>query len=178
MDIKQLRRSPANTLAGTVDDLEEAYGRNVSVPWAVFIPVLLFAAIGILPIILVNRVRGRSSASFGDGRSLKDLRNGPEIAVIPLWIRDDDGGVRDIEILGYVRSDRVMLGDHVEVTLRRPLRRGHLMRAHVIKNHTTGQTIKPHPATSFWHLGIALILQAGIGFLFLAALVFLWYTGQ
>ncbi|MBT8226586.1 MAG: hypothetical protein HKP61_15350 [Dactylosporangium sp.] len=178
MNTKQLFRTSETILSGHISDLDEAYSRHVAMPWSILIPIMLLNALGMLPIMLFNAIRGRSSStSFGDGRTLKDLRKGPEISVIPLWVRDEDGTVTEIEVHGYVRSDRILRGDHVQTRLRRQRNKRLPPRARIIENLTTGQRITPHPSTRAWHLGIPMIIQAVIGLLLLALFVVAWLVG-
>jgi len=157
-------------------DLDEVYIREVPVSWLVLVPTLLLSFLGTLPVLLFSLLRGTSTTG-ADARSFKQLRKGPEIPVLPVWLRGDDGSVIELEIHGYMRSDRLLLKDHVRVERRRQRRADLPDRAYRIHNHTTGQTITPHPHTVLSHLGLAMILRAGIGAVLAALMIVAWFAG-
>ncbi|MBN1171675.1 MAG: hypothetical protein JXA67_05835 [Micromonosporaceae bacterium] len=178
MRAKRSRPKSETVLSGVVNTVEEAYGRTIPVSWLVLIPLLGLSAVGLLPIMLINAARGKgASADFGGGHSLKDLRKGPEVSVIPLLLETGEGRIVEVEVHGYVRSDRLLRNDRIEATLRPQRRKDLPPRAHVIVNRTTGQTITPHPNTVIWHLGISMILQAVIGLMILGLLLAAWFAG-
>lgn len=157
--------------SGEIVDLEEAYVRNVSVPWYVWLPILVFAGIGQIPLFLIAMARGANFASAGARRSFKEFRAGPGVVVTPVWIRNGDGTVTEVEVHGYLASERLMLGDRVWTDLRPQSRADLPRRAVRIHNLTTGQPVNPHPDTLLTHLGLPVLLQAAIGLVLVAFMI-------
>ena len=176
MYTQQLPRTSKPVTAGRIVDVDEAYARPIPIPWSIVITVVVLAAMGRLPIMILAALRG-ATVPGGSDRALKTLHAGPEIPVMPLWVRDEDNQVIELEVHGYVRSDRLMIGDRVRVDLRAQRRGGRPPRAHRLYNLTTGQTVRPHPNTMWGHLGLALLIQAAFGILVTALLVTAWFVG-
>lgn len=177
MDTKQLPITRSAHDIGEVVDLDEAYPRKIKVPWLILIPTVLLATVGSLPIALIGALRGKRVPLGAGDQSIRQMREGPEISVMPMWVRYDDGETVEMEIHGYVQSDRLILRDRVQVRLRRQRRRGHPLRAMRIVNLTTGQNITPHPHTIWAHLGLGPLLQAVIGTILTILLIIAWIVG-
>lgn len=177
MYTQELRKTGEHLEYGEIVDLEEAYVRHVPVPWLILLPVLLFAAICRLPVVLVMMARG-TKVSGGAARGLSELRRGPGIAVMPLWIRNWEGDIAEVEVHGYVCSGRLQLGDRVQVETVRQRRADLPPRAVRIQNLTSEQLIAPHPDTMLSHLGLALLLRAFLGLVLATAIVAAWASAQ
>src|SRR5205823_12624917 len=103
-------------------------------------------------------------------RPLKSLRKGPEYLVTPLWVRDADDSL--VEVHGHVSRSALLRTDRIRTVASRP--KGDLpLVAGPIENLTTGRLLRPRRATLVSHLGVALILQAVLGVLLIAAVVVL-----
>lgn len=149
-------------MTGRLTQVDEAYSRNEPVPWPVLLAVLLTAALAQVVISAVAAVL-RSGARGGAGRGLKELRNGPEYAVTPVWLRTPDGRTVELEVHGYLRPDALRPRDRVRAMVRAQ-RRGDLPpRAHRVDNFTSGRSLHPHPPTRWTHLGAPLLLRAALG---------------
>lgn len=177
MNTRELRQVERLTVTGKIAELDEGYVRNVAVPWLVLIPVLFLAAVGRLPGLIFAMIRGTSTTG-GGGRDFKTLRQGPGVVVTPVWV-SEDGGQRKVEaeIHGYLRNNGLLVGDRVEVLLRRQRRPDLPPRAVRFHNGTTGQVVAPNPDTVLSHLGLPLLLQATIGAALLTLLVVSWFIG-
>ena len=104
-------------------------------------------------------------------RSFKELKKGPEFLVTPVRLRDDLGQTYEVEMHGQLPQSALRRGDLVQVTTtpqKDPTLPVRLVR---VVNLTTMQPLTPRIPTMWSHLGPALLLQAILGFLIVAALV-------
>lgn len=163
-------RTDVATMAGVITEVDEAYPRQQPVSWLVLLPVLAAAALSELFGRLLAAIV-RAPAPAGTGRGLKELRQGPSFSVKPVWIRDADGTVVELEVHGYVHPDALRAGDRIRAAVRPQRRRDLPPRAYQIENFTSGRLLRPHPPTLWTHLGPALILRCAVGGLLAALLV-------
>ncbi len=157
-------------ISGQVVKIEDGYARAVAVGKALVAVVLAGATVARLVILLLAAVL-RTQSAGGDGRGWKALRKGPEFLVTPVWIRDTDGLLVEVEVQGYLSGRLLRRRDRVRVTARRQDGRHLPLRAHRIVNLTIGQVFVPRRPTLWTHLGFGLLLQAVFGLLVVATLV-------
>lgn len=163
-------RTDVATMAGVITEVDEAYERRQPVSWLILLPVLGAALIAEL----LGRALAailRAPAPAAGGRGLKELRQGPAFSVKPVWIRDADGEVVELEVHGYVYPDALLAGDQIRAATRPQRRKDLPPRAYQIENFTSGRLLRPHPPTVWTHLGPALILRCAVGGLLAALLV-------
>ncbi len=157
---------------GQIIRVDEAYGRELSVPPLVLFPVLIAALVPELLGLLIGAVLGKGALGTAR-RPLKSLRKGPEFQVTPLWIRDADDSLIEVEVHGHVSRSALLRTDRIRTVATKP--KGDLPYvAGSIENLTTGRLLRPRRATLVTHLGPALILQALLGALLIAGLVVLF----
>jgi|SRR5579859_303833 len=157
---------------GQITRVDEAYGRELSVPALVLFPVLIAALVPELLGLLIGAALGKGALGTAR-RPLKSLRKGPEYLVTPLWIRDADDSLIEVEVHGHVSKSALLRTDRIRTVATKP--KGDLPYvAGSIENLTTGRLLRPRRATVVTHLGPALILQAMLGALLIAGLVVLF----
>jgi hypothetical protein len=157
---------------GQITRVDEAYGRELSVPPLVLFPVLIAALVPELLGLLIGAVLGKGALGTAR-RPLKSLRKGPEYQVTPLWIRDADDSLIEVEVHGHVSKSALLRTDRIRTVATKP--KGDLPYvAGSIENLTTGRLLRPRRATLVTHLGPALILQAMLGVLLIAGVVVLF----
>jgi hypothetical protein len=157
---------------GQIVRVDEAYGRELSVPPFVLFPVLIAALVPELFGLLIGTLLGRGALGTAR-RPLKSLRKGPEYQVTPLWIRDADDSLIEVEVHGHVSKSALLRTDRIRTVATKP--KGDLpLVAGSIENLTTGRLLRPRRATLVTHLGPALILQAIFGVLLTAGAVVLF----
>jgi len=145
---------------GQVVDVEESYARDLAVPPAVLFPLLIAAA-------AVDLVGLLISAIFRIGvptarRPLKSLRKGPQFMVTPIWVRDADDSLVEVEVHGHLNGSAVIRRDRIRTVTRR--QKGDLpLLAGPIENLTTSRVLRPRRATLLTHLGAGLVLQGILG---------------
>jgi hypothetical protein len=154
---------------GQIVRVDEAYGRELPVPPFVLFPVLVAALVPELLGLLVGTLLGKGALGTAR-RPVKSLRKGPEYQVTPVWIRDADDSVIEVEVHGHVSRSALLRTDRIRTVARQP--RGDMpLVAGEIENLTTGRLLRPRRATLVTHLGLGLILQAVLGVLVVAGLV-------
>jgi hypothetical protein len=169
----------ATVIDGEIIEVEETYTRESPVSLLVLTGLLIAAGVaqvGHLVLATILRVGGGSGAGR---RSFKQLRKGPEILVTPVWVRahDDRSGLPvEVEVLGYVTPNSLLRRDRLRATLRQQRRPDLPPQATRIENLTTGRILVPRPISHRAHLGLALLIQAGIG-LVLAAVLAVCFVG-
>jgi len=107
-------------------------------------------------------------------RSFKELKKGPEFLVTPVRLRDDLGQTYEVEMHGQLPQSALRRGDLVQVTTtpqKDPTLPVRLVR---VVNLTTMQPLTPRIPTMWSHLGPALLLQAVLGFVVVAAIMAFW----
>ena len=152
---------------GRVTEVEESYAREVAVPPIVLYPVMLFATFVDIVGLLLGAVLRRRVPSAR--RPFKALRKGPEYMVTPIWVRDADDSLIELEVHGHLSGSAIIRTDRIRTTARR--QKGDLpMLAGPIENLTTSRMLRPRRATLVSHLGLGLVLQALIGALLIVAI--------
>ena len=104
-------------IMGQVVEVEDSYAREVGVPPAVLIPLVLAA-------LCVDLVGLLVSAVFRIGvptarRPFRTLRKGPEYMVTPVWVRDADGSLVEVEVHGHLNRTAVVRKDRIRTITRR-----------------------------------------------------------
>ena len=156
---------------GQIVRVDEAYGRELGVPPILLFPMLIAALLPELLGALIGLLLGKGPLGTAR-RPLKSLRKGPEYLVTPLWVRDADDSLVEVEVHGHVSRSALLRTDRIRTVASRP--KGDLpLVAGPIENLTTGRLLRPRRATLVSHLGVALILQAVLGVLLIAAVVVL-----
>lgn len=157
-------------ITGHVVRLAEGYGREVTVGQHILIAVLFAAGIARVLGLLLATLR-QAGGGGGARRRWRELRKGPEFLVTPLHLRDARGILCEIEIHGHLPQSALDPGDHIQVTVRGQKDAELPPRVERIVNITTRQLLTPRIPTLWSHLGPALLLQATLGLLLVAALV-------
>lgn len=157
-------------ISGQILKIEDGYAREVTVGRPLVTVILAGATVARLMILLLATVL-RTQSAGGDGRGWRALRKGPEFLVTPVWIRDTDGLLVEVEVQGYLSGRMLRRKDRVRVTARRQGARHLPLRAHRIENLTIGQVFAPRRPTLWTHVGFGLLLQAAFGLLVVATLV-------
>jgi hypothetical protein len=145
---------------GQVVEVEESYAREVGVPPAVLVPLLLAAfAVDLVGLLVAAIFRvGMPTAR----RPFRSLRKGPEYMVTPVWVRDFDESLVEVEVHGHLNRSAVVRKDRIRTVTRRQT--GDLpLLAGPIENLTTSRVVRPSRATLMSHLGVGLIIQAVLG---------------
>ena len=90
---------------GQITEVEESYAREVAIPPIVLFPVVVAAfAVDVVALLLSTVLRIRIPSAR---RPLKALRKGPEYMVTPIWVRDADDSLVELEVHGHLnRSAR------------------------------------------------------------------------
>jgi hypothetical protein len=174
-----LQHAPARVptqrvVLGQIVKVDEAYGRELPVPPIVLFPLLVAAIAAELVGLLIGMLL-RTGAPGTARRPLKSLRKGPEYMVTPVWVRDADDSVVEVEVHGYLNRSALLRTDRIR-TVTRPQKGDLPPLAGEIENLTTGRTLRPRRATLLTHFGLGLILQAVVGLLIIAGLVTLLVT--
>jgi hypothetical protein len=147
---------------GPVVEVEEPYAREVGVPPALLFPLLIAALAMDLAGLLVTAVFriGVPTAR----RPLRTLRKGPEYMVTPIWVRDADDSLIEVEVHGHLSRSAVIRKDRIRTVTRQ--QKGDLpLLAGPIENLSTSRVLHPRRATLMSHLGVGLVLQAAVGML-------------
>lgn len=159
---------------GQIVRVDEAYGREVAVPPIVIFPLVVAALVPELIGLLIGSLLGKGALGTAR-RPVKDLRKGPEYMVTPIWVRDADDSVIEVEVHGHVSKSGLLRTDRIR-TVTRPQKGDLPPLAGQIENLTTGRTLRPRPANLRTHLGTALILQGIVGALLIVGAVILFAT--
>ncbi|MEU4681202.1 hypothetical protein [Micromonospora sp. NPDC023737] len=163
LDTRRIAHPTQRIFTGRVVRFLEGYTREIAVGKPVLIAVLAAAGVGALLMRVVRAVLPGSGG--GARRRWKDLTKGPEYLVTPVRLRDNTGGLYEVELHGHLPQSALHPADHVQLTLR-PQRDPDLPpRIERIVNLTTGQLLTPRTATLWTHLGPPLLLQAMLGLL-------------
>ncbi|MFC7549921.1 hypothetical protein [Plantactinospora sp. GCM10030261] len=157
-------------VTGHVVRLLEGYPREIRVRQPILVAVLTAAGVARLIGLLITTVL-QAGSGRGGRRRFKELRKGPEFLVTPLRVRATDGHVRELEIHGHLPQTALEPHDHVQVTVRRQRDPELPPKVERIVNLTTGQLLTPRTPTLWSHLGPALVLQATLGAVLLAAVI-------
>jgi hypothetical protein len=157
---------------GQLVRVDEAYGRELPVPPLVLFPVLIAALVPELLGVLIGLLLRKGPLGTAR-RPVKQLRKGPEYLVTPLWVRDADDSLVEVEVHGHVSRSALMRNDRVRTVARKP--KGDMpLVAGPIENLTTGRMLRPRRVTLVTHLGVALLLQAFLGVVIVAGIVVLF----
>jgi hypothetical protein len=159
---------------GQIVKVDESYGRELPVPPIVLFPVVLAAIAAELVGLLVGTLL-RTGPLGTARRPIKALRKGPEYMVTPIWVRDADDSVVEVEVHGFLNRSALVRTDRIR-TVTRPQKGDLPPLTGDIENLTTGRTLRPRRATLLTHLGLGLILQAVVGLLIIAGVVTLLVT--
>lgn len=167
-----VKRPRRRVVLGQIVRVDEAYGRELSVPPLVLFPLLIAALVPEMLGLLIGTLLGKGALGTAR-RPLKSLRKGPEFQVTPLWIRDADDTEVEVEVHGHVSRSALMRTDRIRTVAHQP--KGDMpLVAGEIENLTTGRLLRPRRATLVTHLGPALIGQAILGALLVAGIVALF----
>src|SRR5690242_10852164 len=80
---------------GRVTEVEESYAREVAVPPIILYLVMLCATIvDVIGLVLGTLLRTRMPTAR---KPFKSLRKGPEYMVTPIWVRDADDSLIELE---------------------------------------------------------------------------------
>jgi hypothetical protein len=109
-------------------------------------------------------------------RSFKELKKGPEFLVTPVRLRDDLGQTYEVEMHGQLPQSALRRGDLVQVTTAPQKDPALPVRLVRVVNLTTMQPLTPRIPTMWSHLGPALLLQAVLGFVVVAAIMAFWMS--
>jgi hypothetical protein len=162
---------PGPVVNGTIVSYAPGYTREVRVGQPVLIGLLMVAGVARMAGNLVSSVVRARPATRGPRRGWKGMRKGPEYLVSPVFLRDKNGVLREVEVHGYFSRRAFQRGDLVRARIRRQGDRELPPRVERIANLTTGQVLTPHPPTLWSHLGPALIVQAVLGAVLLASIL-------
>jgi hypothetical protein len=154
---------------GTVEVLEPGYPREVRVGQPLLAAVLAAAGFARFALWFAWSLLPGGTTPGSVLRDWKSLRKGPEFLVTPLRLRDTRGVLAEVEIHGYISPSALQRGDLVRGRIRQQRDRELPPRVERIANLTTGQVLHPSPPTFWSHLGPALLLQAVLGGVLLAA---------
>jgi hypothetical protein len=157
---------------GQIVRVDEAYGRELRVPPLVLFPVLIAALVPELLGVLIGTLLRKGPLGTAR-RPLKQLRKGPEYQVTPLWVRDADDSLVEVEVHGHVSRSGLMRNDRIRTVACQPKGAMPLV-AGPVENLTTGRMLRPRRATLVTHLGVALLLQAFLGVVIVAGVVVLF----
>jgi len=154
------RTPERRVVMGRVTEVEDPYTRQVAVPPAVLYPLVLLAVVVDVVAFVLRAVLRLPVPTARP--PLKTLRKGPEYVVTPIWVRDADESIVELEVHGHLNRAAVLRTDRIRTVARR--QKGDLpLAAGPIENLTTGRLLRPRPATLLTHLGFGLILQALVG---------------
>ncbi|MBU2664398.1 hypothetical protein KOI35_12915 [Actinoplanes bogorensis] len=158
---EQILRHVGPVITGRFAGYQTSYTRDVRIGQPLLMGV--FLAAGLIQLIggLLRMKPGR--------RSFKELKKGPEFLVTPVRVRDDLGQTYEVEMHGQLPQSALHRGDLVQLTTS-PQKDPHLpVRLVRLVNLTTMQPLTPRIPTMWSHLGPALLLQAVLGLILVAA---------
>jgi hypothetical protein len=146
---------------GQIVKVDESYARQLPVPPILLFPLLIAAlAPELLGLVLGTLLRTGPPGTAR--RPLKTLRKGPEFMVTPIFVRDADDSVVEVEVHGYLGRSALIRTDRIRTEAHR--QKGDLpLLAGAIENLTTGRVLRPRRATLWTHFGIPLVLQGLLG---------------
>jgi hypothetical protein len=155
---------------GQITEVEESYAREVGVPPIILFPVYVAALAVDLVAVLLSILRVRVPTAR---RPLKALRKGPEYMVTPIWVRDADDSLIEIEVHGHLNRSALIRTDRIRTVARQ--QKGDLpLLAGPIENLTTSRMLRPRRATLVTHLGVGLLLQATLGGMLISTVAAAW----
>jgi hypothetical protein len=158
-----MSRTSSPDVAGVVVTVEPAYPREASIGWHILLPILVTAAVTRLLALAIAAIL-RDGKSGSGGRSLKELRRGPEFLVTEFTVQADDGTLVELEIHGHLAKSALLPRDRIRARVRPQRRRDLPPRAYRIDNYTSGRAHGPHAPTRLGHIGPPLLLNAFVGF--------------
>ncbi|MDY7086861.1 MAG: hypothetical protein SYR96_17305 [Actinomycetota bacterium] len=160
---EQILRHVGPVITGRFAGYQASYTREVRIGQPLLMAVFLAAGVIQLLAALVRMKPGR--------RSFKELKKGPEFLVTPVRVRDDLGQTYEVEMHGQLPQSALHRGDLVQLrtVAQKDITLPHRLVSLV--NLTTMQPLTPRIPTMWSHLGPALLLQAILGLLIVAAVV-------
>ncbi|WP_433382371.1 hypothetical protein ACQPZX_18815 [Actinoplanes sp. CA-142083] len=163
---EQILRHVSPVITGRFAGYQTSYTREIKVGQPLL--VLVFLAAGVAQLIgsLLRMRPGR--------RSFKELKKGPEFLVTPLRVRDDLGQTYEVEMHGHLPQSALHRGDLVQLTTQPQKDERLPVRLVQVVNLTTMQPLTPRIPTTWSHLGPALLLQAFLGTVVVAAVIAAW----
>jgi hypothetical protein len=163
---EQILRHVGPVITGRFAGFRTSYTRAVKIGQPALMAV--FLAAGVVHLI------GAILRMKGSRRSFKELKKGPEFLVTPVRVRDDLGQTYEVEMHGQLPQSALHRGDLVQLTTT-PQRDATLpVRLVRLVNLTTMQPLTPRIPTMWSHLGPALLIQAVLGLIVVAALAAFW----
>ncbi|HYU84752.1 MAG TPA: hypothetical protein VEK80_08080 [Kribbellaceae bacterium] len=172
------RSATPSEIVGRVIEVDEPYARQQGIGWLVLGPLIILAGVARSIGLLIAAITRSGTTAGGGGRSLKELKRGPELLVTPFLVRPPDGAPVELEVHGHMVSGALVPGDMIVAQIRPQRRRDLPPQAYRIDNYTSQRAHAPHPPTLWTHLGPALLLQAAIGVLIAALLVSAFLIGS
>src|SRR2546429_5865454 len=101
---------------GRITEVEESYAREVAIPPIVLFPVVVAAfAVDVVALLLSTVLRIRIPSAR---RPLKALRKGPEYMVTPIWVRDADDSLVELEVHGHLNRSALIRNDRIRTVAR------------------------------------------------------------
>jgi hypothetical protein len=151
---------------GQIVRIDESYARQLRVPPVVLFSVLATAAvIDVLVLLLATVFRAKAPVASRPG--IKALRKGPEFMVTPIWVRDADDSLVELEVHGHLNASALVRTDRIRTIAYRQKGRDVPFRVGDLENLTTGRITRPRRATLWTHFGAPLMIQAMLGALLL-----------
>ncbi|XVV09018.1 hypothetical protein ACQP2X_29745 [Actinoplanes sp. CA-131856] len=160
---EQILRHVSPVITGRFAGFQSSYTRQIKIGRSALMAI--FVAAGITQMI------GSLLRMRGPRRSFKELKKGPEFLVTPVRIRDDLGQTYEVEMHGQLPQSALHRGDLVQVTTAPQKDQTLPVRLTQVINLTTMQPLTPRIPTMWSHLGPALLLQAVLGVIVVAALI-------
>ena len=160
---EQILRHVGPVITGRFAGFLTSYTREVRIGQPLLMAVFLTSS--------VFHLLGAMLRMKASRRSFKELKKGPEFLVTPVRLRDDLGQNYEVEMHGQLPQSALRRGDLVQVTTvpqKDPALPVRLVR---VVNLTTMQPLTPRIPTMWSHLGPALLLQAVVGVVVVAALL-------
>ena|SRR5947209_8503074 len=103
-------------IMGRITEVEESYAREVGVPPIILFPVWIAAlAVDIVGLLIGTVLRIRIPTAR---RPLKALRKGPEYMVTPIWVRDADDSLVEVEVHGHLNRSALIRTDRIRTVAR------------------------------------------------------------
>ena len=163
---EQILRHVGPIITGRFAGFLTSYTREVRIGQPLLMAV--FLASGVFHMI------GAALRMKASRRTFKELKKGPEFLVTPVRLRDELGQTYEVEMHGQLPQSALRRGDLVQVTTT-PQKDSTLpVRLVRVVNLTTMQPLTPRIPTTWSHLGPALLLQAILGTVVVAAVIAAW----
>lgn len=160
---EQILRHVSPVITGRFAGFQSSYTRPVKVGQPLLMAVFVMAGIA--------QMLGALLRMRGTRRSFKELKKGPEFLVTPVRIRDDLGQTYEVEMHGHLPQSALHRGDLVQVTTRPQKDPTLPVKLEQVVNLTTMQPLTPRIPTQWSHLGPALLIQAVLGIVVVAAVL-------